>query len=258
MYVCVAEQTLLECERLRREHVKAARAAHRARRRRQELWEQEVYGGYPANPPQTTHSRSSPTDFTLGNASTPKVGRDHNSLIAAPAFQSPMFSPSRATAPLADHEMGPAREAGSSPDNVGGDSQLGSGEGSDDVEAGERAGVVAGVVPEVDAVAFDSPTSAPLSLDDGGKRGKGEGFAIGTCSGPNADGGGGVGGGGNGSRRSGIDEDGRMIRSWGRGRRAGEDVMMSWVASDENGGGRITPKTALRFKTSALARVMHN
>lgn len=87
-----------------------------------------------------------------------------------------------------------------------------------------------------------TPTSAPPSSngrDDGGGV-----FAFGTATARRIG-------------REGMEADGRRIKKWG-GKGRGEDVVMSWVCDDEeDGAGRTTPKTALRFKTSALARVVH-
>ena len=279
-------QTLLECERLKKEAAKAARAAQRARRRRQDLWEQEVYGGYAAaaaaaaaagNSAQTAHDRSISPNFADENTSTSKGAhrRDEsssNNLIAAPSFQSPMFSPARcASAPPveADPEMGPSGSVSVVPT-------------ADANAVGVRARIVSpinasplaplapltplsplaplGGDEEGGGQRFGSPTSVPSSSLSGREEEKDdETSAVGAYGDPACGGGGGAGGGrGRGNCRSGIEEDGRMIRSWGRRETSGGDVMMSWVADDEHGGGRITPKTALRFKTSALARAMRN
>lgn len=294
------EQTLLECERLRKEAAKAARAAQRARRRRQDLWEQEVYGEYAAvaaaaaataannSALQAARDRSSPSIFAVDNASTSKVAHrrdqsnsnNNNNLIAAPSFQSPMFSPARcASAPPAeaDPEMGSSGGVGSvptaDPDEVGVCAQM-----APSANAASLAPLapLASLAPQgggeaADGQRFESPTSVPSSSSLSGQgRGKdAENFAIAaysrpvSCGGGGARGGGGGGGGsaggawGRGGSRSGIEEDGRRIRSWGSRETPGEDVMMSWAADDGNGGGRITPKTALRFKTSALARAMN-
>lgn len=276
------EQTLLECERLKKEAAKAARAAQRARRRRQDLWEQEVYGGYAAaaagNSTQTARDPISSTNFADENTSTSKGAHQRNQsnnnddLIAAPSFQSPMFSPARcASAPPAeaDPEMGSSGSMPAVPtadrDVVGVRARMVSPVnapplaplaplapltplaplGDDDQEGGQR---------------FGSPTSILSSSRSGREEGKDdETSATGPYNGPACGSGGGAGGGrGRGNCRSGIEEDGRILRSWGRRETPGEDVMMNWVADDDHGGGRITPKTALRFKTSALARAMRN
>lgn len=56
-----------------------------------------------------------------------------------------------------------------------------------------------------------------------------------------------------------LQDDATRISAWGRSDNgpANTDAAMSWVASEDDGGGAITPKTALRFKTSALSRAMH-
>lgn len=55
-----------------------------------------------------------------------------------------------------------------------------------------------------------------------------------------------------------LGDDGERIEAWRGEASPNTEVVMSWVADEEHGGGNITPKTALRFKTSALARAMHN
>lgn len=61
------------------------------------------------------------------------------------------------------------------------------------------------------------------------------------------------------SRGNNVTEKGRTrSRSWGARTPTNGDVGMRWAADEEQGGGTITPRTALRFKTSAIARAMHN
>ena len=97
---------------------------------------------------------------------------------------------------------------------------------------------------DIEMSRLGSPTSAPLSQNGCDEAG-GE-FAIGAYT-----------GGGAKLRDSGLEDDATRISSWGASGPANTGAVMSWVAGEEDGGGRITPKTALRFKTSALSRAMH-
>lgn len=98
---------------------------------------------------------------------------------------------------------------------------------------------------DVETSRLESPTSAPPSQSDGDEYG-GD-FAIGAYTG------------GAKLRDGGLEDDATRISSWGTsGLGTGDNAAaMSWVAGEGDGGGRITPKTALRFKTSALSRAMH-
>ena len=90
------------------------------------------------------------------------------------------------------------------------------------------------------------PTPAPRN----GGEGK---FSIGACTGLRYD------RGGSNSSLAVEDEGRKAGSSWEtRTPKNAGDVVMSWGADEEHGGGPITPKTALRFKKSAIARVMHN
>lgn len=224
-YLSALKKALLAYEHARNEAAKAARAAFRARRRRQELWEEEVYG-YPSSSSRTI--LNGPNLAGLVDESTPTkipTHADRSPLDRAPAFQSPSLSPPHLPAPP------PPITA---------------------VEPGE-------VTPPVslDPLApfetedkdcetqqcYGSPTSAPESrsewgVDDGV-------FSIGAYTGTQD------------RRCKDLGEDGRNIVSWGGKPSTSRDVLVSWVADDKHDG-RITPKTALRFKTSALARAMHN
>lgn len=213
--VYVLRQTLLWCERQRREAVKAARAAQRSRRRRQELWEEEVYG-YAPNSAQTARGGTSPAGLIDENATTPKH-RDGRSLTIAPAFQSPSPSPPRASAP-------PASAA------------AGGGASTPPIPLAPVASRDAGGEIQCCPSQTFAPSSRSVRGDDDSC------FSIGTCTGPVS------------GRDGSFVEDGRRIKVWGAERPPSSEVVMSWVADEE----RITPKTALRFKTSALARAMHN
>lgn len=97
---------------------------------------------------------------------------------------------------------------------------------------------------DIEMSRLGSPTSAPLSSQNGYDE-PGGGFAIGAYTG------------GVKFRDGGLEDDATRISSWGTNGPTNTGAAMSWVAGEEDGGGRITPKTALRFKTSALSRAMH-
>lgn len=96
---------------------------------------------------------------------------------------------------------------------------------------------------DIEMSRLESPTSAPLSQN--GCDEAGGSFAIGAYTGVGK------------IRDGGLEDDATRISSWGTNGPDNTGAVMSWVAGEEDGGGRITPKTALRFKTSALSRAMH-
>lgn len=218
---------------MRKEAAKAARAAQRARRRRQDLWEQEVYGEYAAvaaataaaaaaaannnnnHVLQTARDRSRPSIFADDNASTSKVAhqrdQNNNNLIAAPSFQSPMFSPARcASAPPAeaDPEMGSSSGGVGSvrtadPDEVGVCAQMAPSANAASLAPLAPLAPLASLAPPGGGEAaegrrFESPTSAPSSSSLNGQGGgkDAENFAIAAYSRPVSCGGGGARGGG--------------------------------------------------------------
>lgn len=262
----------MECQR--KAAAKALRAANRSRRRRQELWEQEVYGGGSyagsntalrtmmplshSHQTDSVHDRRSCSSSALihsvvdgSNNSHRRSGGD-----VAPSFEMPTRAApaphrtSRPTIPaaeIASSSLGRvtpplafAPLVGNSINNINNN-----------------------VDTDIEMSRLESPTSAPISqngFDDDGDDDDdhdigviGEEFvAIGAYTGRAR------GGGGAASMRDGsLDEDATRISSWGRNGPDNTGAAMSWVAGEEDGGGRITPKTALRFKTSALARAMH-
>lgn len=215
-----SKQTLLDCERQRNEAAKAIRAANRSRRRRQELWEQEIYGGsYTGSNGggmRATHGRRDGPDGSTtamphrADRSTPRHA------TVAPSFGSPAHShrpPPQA--PATRLELGRVTPPGPFASfGLRGDTDV-----------------------DIEMSRLGSPTSAPMSLAGGD-------FAIGAYTG------------GAKLRDGGLEDDATRISSWGANGPDNTGAVMSWVAGEEDGGGSITPKTALRFKTSALSRAM--
>eukprot|EP00903_Cladosiphon_okamuranus_P012139 g11388.t1 len=230
--VALHHKTLLDCERRRNEAAKAIRAANRSRRRRQELWEQEVYGscygGSNAGMRASSHGRR---DGPGGNTTTTTTTTPHPSNTQTP--HNPAVAPSFGS-PTRDHSHRPSRPVPADGLEPGRATPPGAFAPLDPRETAET---------DFEMSKLGSPTSAPPSQN--GCAEAGGGFAIGAYT-----------GGGAKLRDAGLEDDATRISSWGT---SGPDTgaVMSWVAGEEDGGGRITPKTALRFKTSALSRAMH-
>lgn len=129
-------QVLVDYERQKEAAAKIVRAAYRARRRRQEIWEQEFFGGYNLQTGRT-HNSTSPKNFTNDDIEMAKYhGNRLDSLLVVPASRSPscrspVFSPARA---LRDRsESSPI----AAPENIVGDSTGNSGDGSGGGESGD-------------------------------------------------------------------------------------------------------------------------
>lgn len=226
-----SKQTLLDCERRRNEAAKAIRAANRSRRRRQELWEQEVYGGsYGGSNAGMRASSHSRRDGSGGNTITAMPHPTDTSTSHPPAVAPSFGSPAR------DHSHRSSRLVPGAGFELGRVTPPGAFAPLDPRGTAEA---------DFEMSRLGSPTSAPLSHN--GCDESGGGFAIGAYK-----------GGGAKLRDAGLEDDTTRISSWGTsGPAANTGAVMSWVAGEEDGGGRITPKTALRFKTSALSRAMH-
>eukprot|EP00752_Nemacystus_decipiens_P008127 g7267.t1 len=232
--VALHHKTLLDCERRRNEAAKAIRAANRSRRRRQELWEQEVYGGSYAGSNSglraLSHSRR---DGGPGGGHTtamphPADRSNSRTTAMAPSFESP----------ARNHSHRPSRPAAEPGLDLGRVTPPGAFAPLDHSRGAADA--------DVEMSRLGSPTSAPLSSHNGCDE-AGGGFAIGAYTG----------GRGGKLRDDGLDDDATRISSWGTNGPGNTGAAMSWVAGEEDGGGSITPKTALRFKTSALSRAMN-
>lgn len=236
-----SKQTLLDCERRRNAAAKAIRAANRSRRRRQELWEQEVYGGsYGGSNSGMRALSHSRRDGPPGGSTTAMPHPADRSNPRTPAVAPSFGSPAR------DHSHRPFRPV---PDtetaglDLGRVTPPGAFAPFDDHQ---RGATDTGTGADIEMSRLGSPTSAPLSQT--GCDEAGGGFAIGAYTG------------GAKLRDGGLEDDATRISSWGMGGTsspANTGAAMSWVAGDEDGSGSITPKTALRFKTSALSRAMH-
>ncbi|CAB1101287.1 unnamed protein product [Ectocarpus sp. CCAP 1310/34] len=239
------EETLLDCERRWNEAAKAIRAANRSRRRRQQLWEQEVYGGGSyagslsgARPPSTRrtggaddNSHAGGSTLLLNPAETASSRGRGGAPAVAPSFESPARGYPRkpvATAEVCGDRVTPPVEF---------------------------AALYPARDTDIEMSRLGSPTSAAMSqsgqdegdgnFGGGGGGGGGGGFSIGAYTG------------GTKNRLSNLEEEAARISSWGRGETANTGAAMNWVAGGGDGDGQITPKTALRFKTSALSRAMH-
>lgn len=243
------KQTILDCERRRNEAAKAIRAANRSRRRRQQLWEQEVYGGgsyagsiCSARPPSTRrtggaddNSNAGGSTLLLNPAETSSSRGRGGPAAVAPSFESPTRDYPRkpvATAEVSGGRLTPPVEFAALDPS-----------GDTDIEMSR----------------LGSPTSAAMSQTgqdegdgnfgggSGGGGGGGE-FTIGAYTGGNK----------KKNRLGNLEEEAARISSWGRGETTtNTGAAMNWVAHGGAGDGQITPKTALRFKTSALSRAMH-
>lgn len=229
-------QTLLGIERQQNAAAKAVRAANRSRRRRQELWEQEVYGGGSfagSNSGLRAMSRSQKDSVHDQHSSStvthPIDGPNHPRRDVAPSFETPTRpTPRRTSRPIPAAEI-----VSASLDRVTPPPVFAPLEAIDDNT-------------DIEMSRLGSPTSAPIS-QNGFDDELGEEFvSIGAYTGRGAK-----------FRDGSLDEDATRISSWGRNGPENTGAAMSWVAGEEDGGGRITPKTALRFKTSALSRAMH-
>lgn len=252
------KQTLLDCEHRRKEAAKALRAANRSRRHRQELWEQEVYGGgsymgsnFGAREPSYRMSGGQ-TTINHSNASvTPRPADRPVSRISAvaPSFESPTRCDSRRISRSIPTAAGGTNFNGANTPSAPHDHYCD----RNDEGNGNNA--------DIEMSALESPTSAPMSQSgqDEGCGLVGSDFSIGAYTAASAkldrDGGSYYGGG---RGDDGLHDDATRISAWGKGNGpSNTGAAMSWVASDDDGTGTITPKTALRFKTSALSRAMH-
>lgn len=215
------KQTLVARELQQDQALKAALEARRAQRYREELWDQEFFDR--ANHASRvlefgTNPRQSADD---GNTSPRREDR----FPETPTFQSPASNIRREKKPPAASGPGSAM-----PSSIPSAPQ-------------------APMEPEdVEVEESEFTDSIPRPRGGRGAFGGG-GFPIGTYNGMSD----------NRDRGNNATEEGRTRPgSWGARTPTKSDMVMSCTADEEKGGGPITPRTALRFKTSAIARAMHN